>query len=215
MAWKKILLEGDAAALSDIAPSNVLKQAAAAGTGTTASRYDHLHDVTVGVPSDIGTTNAEGIGTSLVRVDHVHAHPSGLGATLHHNHDAAFSAAGAHTFNIGTTPGEAIILDIAQPTAAGTINSHILRLRGTSFDTAGHNADWQQQIAVTSNAGASKLILQNRIDSAVYASKFSVTDGGQGELSELVFTPKASSPSTVEGTTFYDSDDDHLYIYQV
>jgi len=40
---------------------------------------------------------------------------------------------------------------------------------------------------------------------------FSGADPG----SEIVLTPKVSSASTVEGTIFYDSDDNHLYCYVV
>lgn len=74
-SWKKILLEGDAAVLTTVAPKNVLKQTAAAGTATTAARHDHLHDVTLGVPiAVIGQQSAsEGTATKMPRADHVHA----------------------------------------------------------------------------------------------------------------------------------------------
>jgi len=45
MVWKKILLEGDAAELSDTVPDDVAKQSASAGVATQASRQDHLHDL--------------------------------------------------------------------------------------------------------------------------------------------------------------------------
>ena len=45
MAWKKILLEGDAAVLSDTAPVDVDTAVAAAGIATEAARQDHKHDV--------------------------------------------------------------------------------------------------------------------------------------------------------------------------
>lgn len=34
-------------------------------------------------------------------------------------------------------------------------------------------------------------------------------------LAQLILTPTAAGVGTVEGTIFYDSDDDHLYLYQV
>jgi len=40
--------------------------------------------LSVGVPVNIGTANAEGSATNFARRDHVHNHPSGLGADLHH-----------------------------------------------------------------------------------------------------------------------------------
>jgi len=53
-------------------------------------------ELSVGIPVDIGTTNAEGTATNFVRRDHVHAHPSGLGADLHHAqaHDHTETAVG-------------------------------------------------------------------------------------------------------------------------
>lgn len=33
------------------------------------------------------------------------------------------------------------------------------------------------------------------------------------ELSQVILTPKATATGTTEGTIFYDSDDDHLYVY--
>jgi len=73
--WKKILLEGDAAVLTTVAPKNVLKQTAAAGTATTAARWDHAHDVTLGVPIPVigQQSAAEGTATKMPRADHVHA----------------------------------------------------------------------------------------------------------------------------------------------
>ena len=45
MGWKKILLEGDAAELSDTDPLDVAKQTASEGVATQASRQDHLHNL--------------------------------------------------------------------------------------------------------------------------------------------------------------------------
>lgn len=74
-SWKKILLEGDAAVLTSIAPKNVLDQVAAAGTATTAARHDHLHDVTLGSVAPVvgGQSAAIGTATKMPRADHIHA----------------------------------------------------------------------------------------------------------------------------------------------
>jgi hypothetical protein len=76
MAWKKILLEGDAAVLSDVAPVNVDHAAAAAGTATEASRQDHKHDVDEGVVGTIaavdGSPAALGSDNAIPHLDHVH-----------------------------------------------------------------------------------------------------------------------------------------------
>ncbi len=40
--------------------------------------------LSIGTPSNIGTSNSAGTQVNFVRRDHVHAHPSGLGTGLHH-----------------------------------------------------------------------------------------------------------------------------------
>ena len=76
LKWKKILLEGDVAVLSDTLPVDVDFLAASAGTGTTASRYDHKHDVPEALVGDLVTVDggAAAIGTlnKFVRADHKH-----------------------------------------------------------------------------------------------------------------------------------------------
>lgn len=78
-AWKKVLLEGDAAVLSSTAPVNVSHAAASAGTATEAARQDHKHGIDAGVVGDIKAVNgaAAALGTA-VGVSHVdHVHPLG------------------------------------------------------------------------------------------------------------------------------------------
>jgi len=77
LKWKKILLDGDVAVLSDTAPVDVDFAAAAVGVGTTASRYDHKHDVPEALVGDLAAVDggAAAIGTAnkFVRADHKHA----------------------------------------------------------------------------------------------------------------------------------------------
>ena len=77
LKWKKVLLEGDVAVLSDTSPVDVDFLAASAGTGTTASRYDHKHDVPEALVGDLVTVDggAAAIGAlnRFVRADHKHA----------------------------------------------------------------------------------------------------------------------------------------------
>ena len=76
MTWKQILLEGDAAVLSDTAPSDVDFNAASAGVATSASRQDHKHDVPEALVGDLVAIDggAADIGTAnkFVRADHKH-----------------------------------------------------------------------------------------------------------------------------------------------
>lgn len=94
MSWKKILLEGDAAVLSDVAPVDVDHAAASAGTATTAARQDHKHDLNEGVVGTIkavdGSSAALGTDNAVPHLDHVH--PLGpLVANLNFNKKQATS----------------------------------------------------------------------------------------------------------------------------
>ena len=82
------------------------------------------------------------------------------------------------TFDRGTTPDQAVLIAIPQPGVAGQRDSHFFDLTGTSFDTAGHDADWRQFVDVTSNGAASQLTWQSRIDAAGFATRLALTDGG-------------------------------------
>ena len=70
MAFKKILLEGDAASLSTNTPVNV-GTTAAAGSGTAASKDDHVHDTAIGFIDSAdkfaaGVVDAAAIGANAV-----------------------------------------------------------------------------------------------------------------------------------------------------
>jgi hypothetical protein len=70
-------ISSGAAALSSTLPAIVDTAAGDAGTGNTASRIDHRHQVRVGSPValTVGAAAANGTSSSLVRADHVHAMP--------------------------------------------------------------------------------------------------------------------------------------------
>lgn len=59
-------------ALSDVTPASVSAAAGAAGNGVTAARWNHVHQVVVGVPVSVGSANSAGVNTTLARSDHVH-----------------------------------------------------------------------------------------------------------------------------------------------
>lgn len=62
------------ATLTAVAPSDVDKSAAITGTGTSAAREDHKHDISTAAPgaAGVGTTPGEGSASSLARSDHTH-----------------------------------------------------------------------------------------------------------------------------------------------
>ena len=70
-------------ALASTTPANVDVTAGAVGVGTTAARADHVHQVNVGTPTTVSTTNSAGTATTLTRSDHVHAHGNQTSGTLH------------------------------------------------------------------------------------------------------------------------------------
>jgi len=77
MTWKKVMLEGDVAVLSDTAPVDVDFNAASAGIAAAASRQDHKHDVPEALVGDLvavdGQAAAVGTANKFVRADHRHA----------------------------------------------------------------------------------------------------------------------------------------------
>jgi len=113
MAWRQILLAGDAAELSDTPPVDVTKSTASAGTATTASRQDHKHDVATATPGNIteGATASEGSSTSLARADHVHGTPSTWAPSAH-----ALNAHDAATANVDFNENEATALSLQTAT---------------------------------------------------------------------------------------------------
>jgi len=117
MAWKKILLTGDAAELEGAENPAAVGTTASPGTGATASKYDHVHV---------------------------------LGAGCINN---------ANLFAAG-------VVDAAAIGANAVGNSEI---NNTATDIA---------------------------------------------FAQIILTPAAAGTGTTEGTLFYDSDDDHLYVYQ-
>ena len=81
--------------LSNTAPVNVTKAAAAAGAASEAARQDHKHDITTAaaVAATAGQSNAEGSATSLARSDHTHAHAVAAPVSVSKSANAAGAAA--------------------------------------------------------------------------------------------------------------------------
>jgi hypothetical protein len=105
LKWKKVLLEGDVAVLSDTAPVDVDFSAASAGAGATASRYDHKHDVPEALVGDLaavdGGAAAIGSANKFVRADHKHA----LGPLVADLNFAEYEADALALQNIQATDG--------------------------------------------------------------------------------------------------------------
>ena len=125
MTWKKVLLEGDAAVLSDTVPNTIEPDdSASAGIATEASRQDHEHAIVTAVPTgDVAESASadEGTATSFVRSDHVHAAPASWTPASH-----ALSGHTAATADIdlaGNQPTDMVIHTVADATALGALTA--------------------------------------------------------------------------------------------
>lgn len=125
--WTRLLMDGDAAVLSDTV-SNTIEpdDTASAGVATQASRQDHEHAIVADVPTSVGTTLTEGTSTSFVRADHVHdlgadCIDSGLlvaDAVIDSEHIAADAINATHVDETATDIAFAQL--VLTPTTAGT-----------------------------------------------------------------------------------------------
>jgi hypothetical protein len=76
MPWKKFLLEGDAAELTDTAPADTSHSAAQVGTSEEAARADHKHSLDAAGVGDLAALDgaaAAGSSDKVARADHKHA----------------------------------------------------------------------------------------------------------------------------------------------
>ena len=76
-------------------------------------------------------------------------------------------------------PIEMLILQPPALASPGFKDSHALVFKGNAFNTFPHHADWKIFADVTNSDGASKLVVQNRIDSDDYDVKIVITDSGR------------------------------------
>jgi len=195
--------------LSDTAPINVTKAAASAGTGTTASRNDHKHDVTTAAPAAgavvAGGTAAEGASTSLSRADHLHAvsvaSPSAVGT--------ANAAGSANTLvrsdhvHAGLTRGAA---DFDSFTAKGSpVGADLLLIE----DSAASNAKKKATVVSlpVAVAGVSNGYLSSadktKLDTFVGVSPSVVTGTGELTTSATTYTALSTPMSVTPGAGTY------------
>jgi len=151
------------ASLASTPPVNVTKATAATGTGTTAARDDHKHDVTTAAagaatPGDAAT---EGSATSLARSDHQHSLPAygSSAGTFCEGNDARLSDA--------RTPTGAAGGDLGGTYPTPTVNDG-------ADSTAIHDNVAAEINAIASKAspiGADKLLIEDSEDATTWAKK--------------------------------------------
>ena len=145
-----------------------------------------IRATTANPSATIGLTANNGTATSAMRSD----------ATPALNQSIAPTWTGLHTFNPGTTPTTATLIDINSLGSAGARDSNWLMMRGRSNDGSTHLTEWKQFVDVNTNAGGSLWTLESRIDAASFATRFTVSDAGAvagGAFSGDSFTASGGS----------------------
>lgn len=222
MTWKKILLEGDAAALSDTTPQAVDGTAEAAGSGSSASRDDHVHALGP-LTGTLDFNQNQAIGMVIHATDTPPDAASEVEGQIYYDSGVADK----HPYIWDTTSwkqllltGDAAVLSDANPDQIGTSLSS-----GTS--TLASRDDHVHTIA-TGAINASNMFASTVVDSAAIEAgavtpselqdtgKFTmaqITLSGDATDGAMLVTPQSQPTSTVEGIVYYDSTEDHLYVY--
>ena len=120
MSWKELAYKDEVAVLTDTAPVDIDKSAAAVGTAGDAARQDHKHDVSVAAPVAI-TENAsqvEGVATTLSRSDHEHESPASWDPSAHATDHKSGGGDEVDLDELGNPTGP---IDFAQQQADGLV----------------------------------------------------------------------------------------------
>ena len=160
-----------------------------ADTWKTLAFYDDVATLSDNAPADVSNAAAVGVGTQASRDDHVHK----LGANV---------------------PDGATV----------EVNAGVLKVSDDSLGVAKMGAD-----LCTANVGIKQVAGAFQIDYdddtlGIVSNKLDVKPDGVGTaeilntatdiaLAQVILKPKASGGGTAEGSLFYDSDDDHYYLY--
>ena len=193
MSWKKVAYLDEVATLSNNAPADVKVQTADKGVGTAASRDDHKHNVTTGVPGSITenvVTPLEGTSANLARSDHTHGSPADWtpkAHTLDSHSEKKLDTLDEKTLNAGVTVDTCLIKD-------GKVADSNL-LEGSNKATVQDHAPQAHALSGHTQAVAELLI-------------------NKQALRNPVIDPQATAPATpADGQVYYSTADDHLYAY--
>jgi len=193
VSWKKVAYLDEVATLSNNAPVDVKVQTADKGVGTAASRDDHKHNVTTGVPGSITenvVTPLEGTSANLARSDHTHGSPADWtpkAHTLDSHSEKKLDTLDEKTLNAGVTVDTCLIKD------GKAADSNLLE--GSNKATVQDHAPQAHALSGHTQATAELLI-------------------NKQALRNPVIDPQATAPATpVDGQVYYSTVDDHLYCY--
>lgn len=90
------------------------------------------------------------------------------------------------TINPGTTPADGLLFEIGTLGGTGQRDSHNLVFRGRSNNGSGHLAEWKQFVDITSNAGASQLIIGSSLDGGSFTNWLTIADSGDVSLGNII-----------------------------
>lgn len=90
------------------------------------------------------------------------------------------------TINPGTTPADGLLFEIGALGGAGARDSHNLVFRGRSNNGSAHVAEWKQFVDVTSNAGASQLVIGSSLDGGSFSNWLTIADSGDVSLGNIL-----------------------------
>jgi hypothetical protein len=193
VSWKKVAYLDEVATLSNNAPADVKVQTADKGVGTAASRDDHKHNVTTGVPGSITenvVTPLEGTSANLARSDHTHGSPADWtpkAHTLDSHSEKKLDTLDEKTLNAGVTVDTCLIKD------GKAADSNLLE--GSTKAQVQDHAPQAHALSGHTQAVAELLI-------------------NKQALRNPVIDPQATAPATpVDGQVYYSTADDHLYAY--
>ena len=189
-AWSEFATGGSGSIiLTSTAPVDVTKAAAAVGTGTTAARHDHKHDVSTAVTGAIliGDAAAEGTATSLARSDHKHSLASPAAPA-----DVTKAAASAGAATGPARADHKHDVSTAAPVATGSANAEGT---ATSLARSDHVHDWAG-LTVRKNTGAD--VGTRRRVNVIEGSNITLTvtdDGVGGEVDITIAAAGGATPS--------------------
>jgi hypothetical protein len=185
--------------VSSTAPADVTKATAAVGTGTTAARSDHKHDVSTAAPSTLaaGGSNTEGSATSLARSDHVHALPAygTTSGTFCQGNDSRLSddrtASGLRSATTVVSISSATAPTLGQVLAA----------------TSGTAAAWSTPLGLTSSAPANV----TKAAAAVGVGTAAARDDHKHDVTTAAPSTLAAGGSNTEGSATSLARSDHVH----
>ncbi len=108
-------------------------------------------------------------------------------------------------FATSPTPKDCIQLISQDLGSAGQRDSHAVMWRGKANDGSEHSATWRAFADVTSNAGASSFVFQNKIDAASYATHAEIL-GVASAVNYLRLAPSTTTNPTIISAQGSDSD---------